>query len=322
MSKKSNSLIKIKRGFIFAFGLLFFLFPGQNYYLVVQAQYQPNNLQFFDLAIPPIAPYPIKIKENKPVDLTAKSVLILDQNSSVVIYAKNEKAPFLPASLVKTMTALVVLDYYPLEQILTFKDTKVLGQKMKLVEGEKMRVEDLLYGLLVFSANDAALALAQNYPGGEANFVSLMNKKAQDLHLKNSFFANPTGLDSDQQGKFLNNYSFSSAWDLAQITKKALENPAFREMVATKEKTVTNISGKLKHQLFNLNELLGKIEGVKGVKTGWTQDAGECLVALAKRGEKEVIVITLAGQNRFGETAYLIDWVFSHYQWKNLIPSI
>jgi len=313
--------LKFKRFCFFSFAFAFVFLPGQNYYLTVQASWQLPQTRQIEINLP-VAPYPINTSENQAPQTTARSVLVVDLDSAVVLYAKNENAEVLPASTVKIMTALVVLDYYPLDEILEVIQVNDLGQDMKLMVGEKITVKNLLYGLLVASANDAASVLAKNYPGGEKTFVEKMNQKAQELHLNHTYFANPTGLDSDSDGNLLTNYSYTTSLDLARLAGWALKNPVFAEMVATPKIVVTDVSGKIQHQLFNINILVASQPEIKGIKTGWTQEAGECLVSLAERNGEKIMTVVLGSENRFGETTQLLDWVFGNYQWFNLAPSI
>ncbi len=320
--KNKSFVIKIKRGFLFVFCLSFFLFPGQNWYLTVQATWQPAQTQKLDFPFLSVANYPINFKEVPPPLLTARSVAVVDRDSSVLLYGRNEKLQILPASTVKIMTALVALDYYSLDQVLVVGKIDDLGQDIKLVEGEKMTFKNLLYGLLVASANDAALILPQNYPGGKVAFVQAMNQKAKDLNLKGTYFANPTGLDSDQEGKMLTDFSYSTASDLAQLASLALKKEIILEIVSTQSITISDVNGKIFHQLGNINQLIGKFPGMKGLKTGYTEEAGECLVGYTERNGHGLITVVMGSQDRFGETVKLTNWVFDNFQWQEVNPSI
>jgi len=325
MSSRKNNvkfILKVKRASLFCFGLVFFLFPGQNYYLVVQADYKKIPTRWLNFELPPPSLYPVNFTGEKSPSLTARSAVVMDKNSSVVIYSKNENLWILPASTVKIMTALVALDYYQPEDILTVFEINDFGQTMKLVKGEKITVKNLLYGLLVASANDAALVLAQNYPGEQKAFVTAMNRKAAALNLGNTYFANPTGLDSDEEGKLLTDFSYTTALDLARLAAEAFKNPLFAQIVQTEKITVNDVSGRITHQLFNINQLLGKIDGLKGGKTGWTEEAGECLVAYTEKENQGIITVVLGSKDRFGETEKLIKWVFENYRWIDITPSI
>jgi len=246
--------------------------------------------------------------------ISAQGALAVDLDSSVVLYEKEPDQHLLPASTTKIITALVAMDYYPKDKVITVVDPYVDGQKMGLVVGEKISVNDLFYGLLVFSANDAAEVLANNYPGGRGSFVAAMNIKAKQLNLTNSHFENPTGLDGVAQ--------YTSARDLIRVSQAAMQKPYFAQIVGTKSIVVKSTDGKIVHRLTNVNELLGKVEGVVGVKTGWTEEARENLVTYITRDGKNVMIAVLGSQDRFGETKELINWIYSNYEWQQVkLPS-
>lgn len=260
------------------------------------------------------APLPILSDTSFFPVLSAQAALVIDLDSNVSLYEKNPDSALLPASTTKIVTALVAMDYYAPETILKVGRVTVDGQKMWLKAGEELSVQDLLYGLLVFSANDAAEVLAENYPGGRDVFISAMNAKAKSLSLTNTLFRNPTGLDGNDQ--------VTTARDLTRVSRIAMKNPFFAEIVGTKEKTVTSIDGLVKHKLTNINELLGVVPGVMGVKTGWTESARENLVTYIDRDGHKIMIAILGSQDRFGETKELIDWVFKNYTWKEVkLPS-
>ncbi|OGM11913.1 hypothetical protein A2Z22_01625 [Candidatus Woesebacteria bacterium RBG_16_34_12] len=239
--------------------------------------------------------------------VSAQSVYAVDVDSGISLFEKKPDNLQLPASTTKIITALVALDYYPKDLVLEVGKIKVDGQKMGLLSGEKIKVEDLLYGLLIYSANDSAEVLAQNYPGGRDYFISAMNLKINELGLENTHFVNPVGFDGIGQ--------VTSARDLVKITLSAMENPLIAEIVATKEKEVKSIDGYYVHKLVNLNKLIGQVDGVLGVKTGWTENAQENLVTYVERNNRKIIIALLTSQDRFGETEEIIDWIFENYQW-------
>lgn len=246
--------------------------------------------------------------------LSAQGVLAVDLDSGISLYEKNSDSPLLPASTTKIITALVSLDAYPLDQVLTVgKNVGIDGQKMGLIAGEQMKVEDLLYGLLVYSANDAAETLAQNYPGGYDAFIAAMNAKAQELSMNNSKFANPVGLDEDGQ--------ITTSKDLVRAAEVAMRNPEFAKIVGTKQVSISDVTGKTAYNLRNINELLGSVPGVLGVKTGWTENARENLVTYIVRDNHKVMIAILGSQDRFGETKELIDWIFTNYKWQEVNPT-
>ncbi|MGB9637237.1 MAG: D-alanyl-D-alanine carboxypeptidase family protein [Microgenomates group bacterium] len=271
-----------------------------------------QTLGFKEL-IPPPKPYPVNKGIYLLPELTAKSVFIVDVDSAVVLYQKNADLRLLPASTTKMMTALVALDQYPLEKVLTVGQLVIDGSKIGLLPGEQITVENLLYALLVDSANDAAEVLAQNYPGGESAFVLAMNQKAADLKLENTHFSNPVGLDGKDH--------YSTAEDLGRLAAVVISQPILAKIVATTEIVISDTSGTIKHNLKNTNELVGKVEGVKGIKTGWTQNAGECLVTLVEKGGHRVIIVVLESKSRFAETQSLINWVFGNFEWLVIAPT-
>lgn len=242
--------------------------------------------------------------------LTAQGVYAFDVDSSVVLYQKNPDEKLLPASTTKMVTALVALDSYNLADVLNTGRFKTTGSQMGLVWNENITVEDLLYGLLVQSGNDAAEVLAINYPDGRDAFIKKMNEKAISLSAKNTNFANPAGLDNGEQ--------YSTARDLSRIAQFAMNNEVFSKIVATETRLTQNIEGTIFHKVENRNELLGKVNGVLGVKTGWTENARENLVTFVERDNRRVIISLLGSQDRFGETQELIEWIFNNYEWREV----
>ncbi len=184
------------------------------------------------------------------------------------------------------------------------------GHKMGLVTGTGMRFGDLLDAILVYSANDAAETIAANYPGGKPAFVEAMNLKARTLFMANSYFQNPIGLDG--------NFQTTTARDLVRASEVAMRNPLFAEVVAKKEISMKDVSGKYSYKLKNINELLGQVPGVLGVKTGWTENARENLVTYIERDGHKIMIAVLGSQDRFGETKELIDWIFRSYKWEEV----
>jgi len=243
--------------------------------------------------------------------LSAKGALVVDAGSGRVLHEKAPDTPLLPASTTKIMTALVSLEAYGPGDVLTVKNVNIPGQRVKLVPGEQITADALLYGLLVFSGNDAAEALADNYEGGREAFVRRMNEIAEALGLENTHFKNPTGFDHPEQ--------VSTARDMIKLSVHAMKNPKFAEIVGTEQITVESVDGELVHRLENLNLLLGDVEGVLGVKTGWTEAAQENLVTLVERDGRKVFVVVLGSLDRFGETRKLIDWVYGSHEWVQVV---
>lgn len=245
-----------------------------------------------------------------PPNLTAKAIYVFDPDSGTEIYQKNSQDRFYPASTTKLMTALVALSAYDLDQVLTVSSAgDAMGQSIHLSSGDKLTFENLLYGLLVDSGNDTAVALAENYPGGYTQFIGRMNQKAADLKLKSTHFTNVTGL--------YNSDHFTTAADLTIVAREAIENATIRKIVSTKNITFTDITGSKRFILESTNKLLG-VEGVRGLKTGWTPESGECLVSLVTRDGKSILVVLLGSEDRFGESIKLINWVYDNFDWQNI----
>lgn len=293
--------------FLFLLFTLILLYPGSQGTSLAGAV--PKPLRTLATAPPVPAPYPQNTSGVYPgAEITASGVVVLDVSSGVFLYERGEEELLSPASTTKILTALVALDAYDLDDVVTITQVANDGQVMGLIPGERITVENLLYGALIQSGNDAAWALADHYPGGELEFVRVMNERAQELHLDKSYFTNPVGYD-DLAHK-------TTPKDLARLSKIALENKIIAKMVAIPQITVSDITHTYFHPLTNVNELLGKIPGVGGIKTGWTEEAGENLVTLVERNGHRIILVVLHSEDRFADTSRLIDWVFANHQWQ------
>jgi len=247
------------------------------------------------------------------LNLTAESVYAYDLGSATLLYEKNSRAKLYPASTIKMLTALVVIENYRLDELVSVdSEAEVVGNKINLQAGEQLKVGDLLAALLLPSANDSAYVLANNFPGGLEAFMVAMNNKAKELNLVDSQFFNPAGLDEPNQ--------LSSARDLNILARELLKNNFLRELVATPyleiNSTATNNDNQTisSYQLFNTNQLLGILGGVKGVKTGTTDLAGQVLVTLIERNGREILVSLMNSQDRYVDTQKLLAWIFNTYQ--------
>lgn len=291
--------MKPKHILFFAFFTLLFLFyPGDSYYFHIFAY----NRELINKT-PPIAKIDIKpipyLKLPYYPEVTAEGIYLVDLPSFTPIFSRNKNLKLLPASTTKILTALVAYDIYKPDQVIMVKKTIDEGQVMGLVIGEKITVENILYGMLVYSGNDAAYVLADNY--GYDKFIDLMNKKAQSLGMKNSFFSNPNGLDSGTQ--------HSTAFDLALAARELLKNPYLAKIVSTKEITISDVDFKYFHRLDNVNKLLGEIQGLGGLKTGYTENAGENLVSFYKKNGHQFVIVILKSLDRFNDTRNIISWI-------------
>lgn len=241
-------------------------------------------------------------------EIGARSILVKDLATGTILYQKDVNFPIPIASTTKIMTAIVGSGYFKPNSVLNIEVApQVEGAKVGLLKGESWSFRSLLYAMLLSSGNDAAYAIAENYPGGILSFISAMNKKAQQLNLRNTHFDNPAGFDSSRH--------FSSAADLAVITEEALKDGNLARIFSTKETEITSLDKKYTHKLHNLNELLSSVNGVLGVKTGFTEAAKENLVTLVQRDGHRVLTIVLGSDDRFRESTKLIEWVFQNFTW-------
>lgn len=240
---------------------------------------------------------------------SSSAIYVMDRASASILYQQNEQQIHYPASTIKMMTALVARKIYSLDQILPIKsEAFATGSTAHFVVGEEITVQNLLYALLLPSGNDAALVLANHHPQGYEGFVKEMNQTAQEIHLTNTVFQNPSGLDVDQQE--------TTARDLAILANQLMKDSVLGQIVGTKQIIITDKTGKIKHNLVSTQELLGIIPGVVGIKTGTTTSAGENLITEVDRDGHQVIIVLLGSQNRYNETKAIIDWIFGQYQWR------
>ncbi|MEK7504130.1 MAG: D-alanyl-D-alanine carboxypeptidase family protein [Patescibacteria group bacterium] len=256
-----------------------------------------------------LPPLPIRKETVVDPEVFARSILVVDRASNVTLWEHNADLRVPPASTTKMMTALVAMEKFPLDQVITVSRSYKIGQSVGFKPGDKVSVEQLLFSLLVYSGNDAAEILAENYEGGRPAFIVAMNAKVDELGLKNTHFVNPTGLDEASH--------YSTARDLAILADIAMKKIEFAKIVSS-ESTVIALENNQEYVLKNVNQLLGKIPGVLGVKTGFTEGAGQSLVTLVSRNEHEVILSVLGSGDRFMETEKLIDWVYASFTWLTL----
>ncbi len=240
--------------------------------------------------------------------LSARAVLVKDLETGLVLYQKDAHVSLPIASTTKIMTALVATEYFKPNSVLTVRQgAGISGSKVGFIFGEDLSFRSLLYGMLLNSGNDAAYALAENYPGGVLGFVSAMNMKSKQLNLSNTHFDNPAGFDSIKH--------YSSASDLVKITEEALKDSQLSRIFATKETSIVSLDKKYNHRLSNLNRLLSQVKGVLGVKTGYTEEAKENLVTYVNRDSHKILTVVLGSDDRFGESTKLIEWVYQNFTW-------
>jgi D-alanyl-D-alanine carboxypeptidase (penicillin-binding protein 5/6) len=252
-----------------------------------------------------LADGPAYVSTALPGPLTAPAAVVIDQATGEVLYDQNAHQIRAPASLTKIATALVTLDHADLD---AYVDVQVDGAAlasetdstvMGLKPGQEMSVRDLLYGLLLPSGNDAALALADYIAGGTTAFADLMNQKAAELGLAETHFVNPHGLDDPGH--------YTSAYDIAMLGREMVAHPELAEIASTRVYWPSWDGPRI----WNGNRLLGAYTGVNGAKTGYTDGAGQTIVATAERDGITLVVAVLGSTDVYGDAVQLLDWGFS-----------
>lgn len=248
-----------------------------------------------------------------PPSIHAQAAAVIDVTSERLIFhvKGDEQLPI--ASLTKIMTAIVAIEHGKLSDIVKVGKNAYAkeGSSIYLHLGEEMSLENMLYGLMLRSGNDAASAIAEHVGGSEEGFVHLMNEKARLLGLANTQFQNPHGLDAKGH--------YSSANDLAKLTAYALKNPYFKEIVRTPDKTAPNPNDPWDYKWLNKNKMLRFYEGADGVKTGYTKIAKRCLVSSASRGGQQLVVVTLNDGDDWNDHRKLLDFGFDNYPLATII---
>jgi D-alanyl-D-alanine carboxypeptidase (penicillin-binding protein 5/6) len=245
----------------------------------------------------------------EPPKISAGAAVVLDTVSGRILYEKNAHSRRAMASTTKIMTAIVAIENGNLDDRVTVsrRAASIGGSVINLKTGEELTLRELLYGMLVKSGNDAAIAVAEHVGGTVENFVEMMNKKAKELGLKDTAFKNPHGLDATGH--------YSTAYELAKLTQYALKNPVFSEMAGTQSIHITN------RDLYTTNEMLSVYPGADGVKTGYTGKAGRCLVTSATKDGWRIISVVLNCPSRSARAQSskdILDYAFSNYKTYNL----
>lgn len=241
------------------------------------------------------------------------SYVLIEQSTNRVLKADNEHARLPMASTTKAMTAIIVIENAKLSDIVTIPNEAVgvEGSSIYLKKGEKLSVKDLLYGLMLRSGNDSAVALAIHTAGSIDKFVALMNKKVEQLGLKNTCFKNPHGLSA--------NGHYTSAYDLAIIASYAMNNTTFKEIVGTKLHVIKGDNEEENRYFANKNRILYNYNGGNGIKTGYTTEAGRCLIASSERNGMQVIAIAINHYDYFDLCSRLMDFAYDNYQMQKVV---
>ena len=243
---------------------------------------------------------------------TATSTVVMDMDSGRVLYEKNKDEKRLIASITKIMTAVLAIENKNLDDVVIVGDEvlKMYGSNIYIEVGEKMRLRDLLYGLLLRSGNDSAVVIAKYVGGSEENFVKMMNQKAAEIGMKNTTFSNPHGLDEETQ-------NYSTAYDMALLSSYANKLMDYCDISNTRKWTVS--TGEKSYVWYNRNKLLGTYKYATGGKTGYTPKAGRTLVTTANNGNLNLTIVTLNDDDEYITHESLYDYIFSKYENKLLI---
>lgn len=268
----------------------------------------PKKPNVADAAL--LGQYPIKAPNFvNPPQLTARAATVIDNKTGITLFELNPELRHLPASTTKLMTALVALQTCSPKSVIKVGFVQREGTMMGLEEGDSLTVENLIYGLLIPSGNDAAYVLAYSCSSSYDSFIQEMNTKAKDLGMLNTHFANPAGYDDELQ--------YSTAADLTKLARAAVANPLISKIVATKSIVVNDVTGTRIYYLENVNKLLGDVPGLEGVKTGQTEGSLENLVTKTTRNDHTIITVVLGSLDRFGESKNLIEWAYQNFTWQN-----
>lgn len=291
----------------FAYKLVDSLLNAQKYAVLTDQLTKPANS-----AVLGAQDYPRLIKKDNLPEVSAKAYVVIDKKNGKVLQAFNEHTRLALASTTKLMTSLVAFELYNMtdDAIDIPKECpSVLGTKAYFPEGMHFKVKDLLYSMLVESAGDSACALASaKIP--TADFVELMNGKAIDLELNDTHFSNPIGLDSAMGD------NYSTAGDLYSLSVYAMKNPMIRDIVKTKEFTLTSIDKSFTTKVANTNKLLWEIPETIGVKTGTTAEAGEVLIYEYQTDSLDLVTVVMGSSDRFKDTKALLNWALTSFAWE------
>jgi len=249
-------------------------------------------------------------------DVGAKGAVLMDAGSGRVLFEKEAHRRLPPASTTKIVTAILALEKGNLGDrvVVSKKAAETGGSAIWLEEGEVLTLEELLYAVLLSSANDAAVAVAEHVAGSEANFVRMMNRKAREIGARDTHFANPHGLHNEEH--------YSTAYDLALLGRYAMADTRFEKIVGTRKKVIPWAGHEWSRLLINKNKLIGKprlYPGADGIKNGYTTQAGNCLVASATRNNMRLIAVVMDAPNATEEAIKLLDFGFDNFKKVRLV---
>lgn len=242
------------------------------------------------------------------LQISAEAALFIDSKTGHILYSKNPNKRLPIASLVKVMTALIALEHKSLDDqfLVSQRVADMEPDKMLLIANERLTLKELLYGIFLISANDAAEVLAEETTGNREEFIKLMNDKAKQLGMKDSFFVNPTGLDEDHHN------SYSTTYDMAILTRYLIRRyPEVVEVTQTPHIILPQTETHQDYDMYSGINLLTTYPGVIGFKTGYTPEAGLTLITLARKDEHEIVGVLLGSADRRDEARELLDFSFS-----------
>ena len=236
-------------------------------------------------------------------NMSSQNYILLDRDTNQILIAKNEHQPIYPASTTKLASALTALNIYELSKTVIINSKYSQGKTLGLVVGQSYNVKSLLKALLIYSANDSAVALANSHPNGYTAFVDSMNTLIRNYGIKNTFFTNVDGTDDPRH--------ISTAYDLSQLGRIASNIQVINDIVKMQNDTISTQDGSINHQLVSTNQLLAKQSEIVGLKTGWTPTAGEAFVGLINYNNHVFISVVADSRDRFGDTEKMLNWLKS-----------
>lgn len=271
----------------------------------------PSQQEVVALPVPANLPTLVQEGDAANLQLSARAAVVYDVDSDKVLYHKSATTPVKIASISKLMTAIVASKLKPdLSEEVTVPDGMqyIIPSIMGLRRGERLTLHDLMAGMLIKSGNDAATLLGSSSAGSLSAFVEQMNRTASELGMTNTVFANPHGLDVPE--------AHSTAQDVARMAAFAFQNPTIRELAGTRSMVVVSRDySRTTHYLVNSDKLLAENIGIIAGKTGFTDEAGLCLVVLVERNGHRIVSVVLGSEDRAEDSRRLIDWTYQHYAW-------
>ncbi|HWR45256.1 D-alanyl-D-alanine carboxypeptidase family protein [Sporomusa sp.] len=247
----------------------------------------------------------VGLASNHPPEVTAKSAIVMEVSTGKVLYGKNAEDRRYPASTTKIMTLITALEYAKLDDVVTASANAASteGSSLWLTQGEQLKMLDMLYGIMLISGNDATVAVAEHVSGSVEKFAKLMTDKAHAIGAVNSNFINTSGLPDENH--------YTTAHDMAKITAYGYKNPLFAQIVSTQHKVVPWPGKDHDRDLYNENKMLWLYDGANGVKTGYTDAAGRCLVSAAQRNGTQLVVVVLDSEYMWDDSIKLLDYGFT-----------